>query len=69
MLEKTMKQLLSKKIGRWIQSITNESVKKAIMDDLIITGGCFPSMIMNDEPKEEKTPGRVLQLKKDEVDD
>jgi hypothetical protein len=52
MLEKTMKQILTKKVVKWIESIDDESVKKAIRNDLIITGGCFTSMIQNEAPKD-----------------
>ena len=52
MLEKTMKQVLVKKINSWIDTIDSDEVKKAIKDDLIITGGCFTSMIDNETPKD-----------------
>lgn len=52
MLEKTMKQLLSKKIKGWLESIDDDDIVKAINKDLIITGGCFPSMILNETPKD-----------------
>jgi len=52
MLEKTMKQVLTKKINDWTSTITDEKVREAIQKDLIITGGCFTSMIQNEEPKD-----------------
>lgn len=52
MLEKTMRKVLSKKINKWIDSITDEKVKKVIEKDLILTGGCFTSMIQNETPKD-----------------
>jgi len=52
MLEKTMKQILTKKINNWISTIKDEKVKKVIKDNLIITGGCFTSMIQNEVPKD-----------------
>jgi len=52
MLEKTIKQVLTKKINQWTDSITDESVVAAIKKDLIITGGCFTSMIQNEIPKD-----------------
>lgn len=52
MLEKTMKQVLKKKINAWLESIEDPSVKKIIEKDLIITGGCFTSMIENNAPND-----------------
>jgi hypothetical protein len=52
MLEKTMKQILVKKINKWLDTITDDEVKKAISKDLVITGGCFASMIDTIEPKD-----------------
>lgn len=52
MLEKTMKQIISKKINEWIESIDDISVVDVIKKDLILTGGCFTSMIQNEVPKD-----------------
>jgi len=52
MLERTMKQVLSKKVNAWLKTINDEEVVKAIKKDLIITGGCFTSMIQNEVPKD-----------------
>jgi len=52
MLEKTMKQIITKKINKWTDTITDDTVIKAIQKDLIITGGCFTSFIQNEEPKD-----------------
>jgi len=52
MLEKTMKQVLTKKVKAWVASITDLEVQKAVNRDLIITGGCFTSMIQNEAPKD-----------------
>ncbi len=52
MLEKTIKQTISKKVRNWLETITDDSVKDAIKKDLIITGGCFTSMIHNEMPND-----------------
>jgi len=52
MLEKTMKQIIKKKINQWIETIDDDKVKYAIEKDLIITGGCFTSMIQNETPND-----------------
>lgn len=66
MLEKTMKQVLTKKINDWVSTIDDEDVVKAIKDDLVITGGCFTSMIMNETPNDFdcyfKTKKTVLKV-------
>lgn len=48
MLEKTMKQILNKKVKEWLETIEDVKTREAIEKDLIITGGCFTSMIMNE---------------------
>ena len=52
MLEKTMKQVLNKKINAWLETIKDDEVKKVIIENLIITGGCFTSMINNETPND-----------------
>lgn len=52
MLKKSMNQLLSKKVNQWLETITDEELRKEILKGLVITGGCFPSMIMNEIPKD-----------------
>jgi len=52
MLEKTMKQVVTKKVKDWLKTIDDKDVVKAIENDLIITGGCFTSMIQNEEPND-----------------
>lgn len=52
MLQKTIKSVINKKINEWIKTINDNSVVDAIRKDLIITGGCFPSMIDNEQPRD-----------------
>ena len=52
MLEKTMKQVLLKKIKQWTDSIEDVNVKEFIKKNIIVTGGCFTSFIQNEEPKD-----------------
>ena len=52
MLKKTIKQVITKKIKAWTETITDVKVVEAINKDLIITGGCFPSLMENDEPND-----------------
>lgn len=52
MLEKTMRQVLNKKINKWLETIKDPIIKNTIEDNLIITGGCFTSMINNESPND-----------------
>jgi len=52
MLEKTMKQILTKKIKAWKATIEDTEIQRIIDKDLIVTGGCFTSMILNEAPKD-----------------
>lgn len=52
MLNKTINKKLNNKINHWLKSISNESLIEDIRRDLVVTGGCFPSMIMNEEPND-----------------
>ena len=52
MLEKTIRLTLNKKINNWLKEIKNEEIKNIIKENLIITGGCFTSLINNDIPND-----------------
>jgi hypothetical protein len=52
MLIKTMNKVLGKKVADWLKSVTCEKTRKIIDENLVITGGCFPSMIDNQSPKD-----------------
>lgn len=46
---KTIVKVLDKKVDEWLNSIPDESLKKLIKDNLIITGGAIASMLLNQE--------------------
>lgn len=52
MLEKTIKSVLKKKIAKWLGSIEDEKVRQIASDNLVITGGCIPSLMTNEQPKD-----------------
>jgi hypothetical protein len=52
MLIKTMDKVLSKKVNEWLETIADDGLRKVINDNLVITGGCFASMIDNVAPKD-----------------
>jgi hypothetical protein len=72
MLEKTMKAVLRKKIDAWTESISDKEVRAAIRRDLIVTGGCFTSMIQNETPRDFdcyfRTKDTVLKVARYYVD-
>jgi hypothetical protein len=45
---KSITKLLDKKIENWLASIEDETLKKEIKKDLVITGGCIASMLLNE---------------------
>lgn len=45
MKAKTIKQVLRKKTGEWLASITDPVVRKLAADNTIVTGGCIVSML------------------------
>lgn len=48
MLEKTIKQILTKKVQDWINHVDDPKIKEIISNNLVITGGCFTSCILNE---------------------
>lgn len=52
MRRKNIKKSLDYKIEKWLETIDNEFVKDTIRENLIITGGCFASMIQNEKVKD-----------------
>ena len=51
-LLKTMNKIIGKKIADWLGTITDKELCKLIKENIVITGGCFPSMIQNETPKD-----------------
>lgn len=47
---KFIKTRLHNKITDWANSVTDERVKDAILNDTIITGGCIVSLLQNENP-------------------
>jgi hypothetical protein len=62
--KKTIRKVLKAKISNWLSSITDESVKVLLKDNVIVTGGSIVSMLMGDEIKDFdiyfKTKGATL---------
>jgi len=45
---KTINAVITKKINDWLNSIEDETVVKKIKNDIIVTGGCITSMLLNE---------------------
>lgn len=49
MKRKTINAVITKKINEWLESIDDLTVKKRIKNDIIVTGGCITSMLLNED--------------------
>ena len=49
MNKKLIGQIISKKVDSWLNSITDEKLKELIRPNVIVTGGCIASMLLNEE--------------------
>lgn len=45
---KTIKKTIAKKFNAWANSITDETVRKLVIDNTIVTGGCIVSMLLQE---------------------
>lgn len=48
MKAKTIKQVIRKKIDAWLETIDDEDLRKQVSENIIITGGCIASMLLNE---------------------
>lgn len=46
---RTINQILTKKIDKWLESINDEKLQKACKRDVIVTGGSIASMLLGEE--------------------
>lgn len=51
-LIKTMNKIIGRKLNEWLESVTDKALCDIIKENIVITGGCFPSMIQNEAPKD-----------------
>lgn len=49
MQDKTIRRKINEKVSNWIESIEDDEVRKAVIGDVIVTGGCIASMAMGDK--------------------
>ena len=48
MKTKTINAVISKKVNDWLESIEDKVLVKKIKNDIIVTGGCITSMLLNE---------------------
>lgn len=49
MKKKTINAIISKKINEWLDSIEDKELVKKIKNDIVVTGGCITSMLLNED--------------------
>ena len=49
MKKKTINAIMAKKINNWLESIEDKSLKNKLKHDVIVTGGCITSMLLNEK--------------------
>jgi hypothetical protein len=49
MKKKTINAVITKKFNEWVETIGDEEVKKLVIKNTVITGGCIASMINNEK--------------------
>lgn len=48
MRTKNIKKAISEKLDKWFESIDDETVRNQVKKNTIVTGGCIPSMLLNE---------------------
>jgi hypothetical protein len=49
MKKRIINAIIAKKINEWLGSIKDESVRKSVEPDIVVSGGCIVSMLLNEE--------------------
>lgn len=49
MKRKTIRKIINAKVDHWLKSIKDEELRKDLKKGVIVTGGCIPSMLLNEE--------------------
>lgn len=49
MKKKTINAIITKKINNWLDSIQDKELVKTIKHDIVVTGGCITSLLLNEE--------------------
>jgi len=49
MKTKTIKKIISKKLNEWLETITDERLRREVKDNLLVSGGCITSMLLKED--------------------
>lgn len=49
MQKKTIAKVLTKKLEKWLETITDEKLRKEVRDNLLVSGGSITSMFLNEK--------------------
>jgi len=49
MKSKTINAVISKKVGQWLDSIDDKELRDKLVGNVIVTGGCITSMLLNEQ--------------------
>lgn len=49
MKKKTIRRVIRKKVANWLESIEDESLRKLLAENVIVTGGVIPSMLLDEK--------------------
>lgn len=62
--KKSIKYRIEAKVKDWLSSIKDETVRKAAAKDVIVTGGCIPSMLLDERVKDYDIYFRTMETAK-----
>lgn len=49
MKRKTIEKIIASKMEEWLESIDNDSLRKEVKENLLVTGGCITSMFLKEQ--------------------
>ncbi|MGS4345127.1 hypothetical protein ACKUSY_05845 [Myroides odoratus] len=49
MQKKTISKVLTKKLEKWLETITDEKLRKEVRENLLVSGGSITSMFLNEK--------------------
>ena len=52
MRAKTISKVISKKMDDWLNTVSDLDLRKEVMDNIVVTGGCITSMLLKEDPND-----------------
>lgn len=59
MQAKTIERNIKAKMEKWLETITDEKLRKDVKENLLVSGGCIASMFLNEEVKDYDVYGQL----------